>query len=171
MSHHSWVSLAEHDAHLSGVLLAALVGDKAVDDKAAFGRDEDAGQHLDRGRLAGAVGTEVSDGLTGFDAQVDVVHGQLVAVLAREEMLERTGQAGFLDGLAELLGEPLRFDQRHGGRTSPGAARGDGVYRNRGLVSGRPVGHRTAPSRAGASFGRAVGWGAGEFPLRVESYG
>src|ERR1035437_729169 len=79
--------LAEDDAHLLGVLPAALVGNEAVHDQAALSGHEDAGQHLDRGGLAGAVGPEVGHRLAGLDAQVDVVHSHLVAVLAREDML------------------------------------------------------------------------------------
>jgi hypothetical protein len=108
------VPLTKHDAHLSGVLLAALVRNQAVHDQTSLGGNENAGQHLDRGGFAGAVGTQVGHRLAGFDAQVDVVHRHLVAVLASEEMPERADQSRFLDGLAELLGEPLRFDQRHG---------------------------------------------------------
>ena len=38
---------------------------------------------------------------------------QLVPVLASEEVLERADQPGFLDGLAEVLGQPAGFDERH----------------------------------------------------------
>src|SRR4051812_43880683 len=39
------------------------------------GRDEDAGEHLDRGGLSGPVRTDVADGLSGHDRRADPVHG------------------------------------------------------------------------------------------------
>src|SRR5450759_2734709 len=113
--------LAEDDADVAGVLLALLVRNQAVDDEAARGRHEAAGEHVDRGRLARAVGPEICDRLPGLDAEVDVVDGQLVLVLACEEVLEGADQPGLFDGLSEGLGQGFGFDQGHGGRTSPNA--------------------------------------------------
>ncbi len=101
--------LAEDDADVAGVLLSLLVRDQTVDDQAAGGGNEDAGQHLDGGGLAGAVRPEIGDRFPGLDAEVDVIDGQLVLVLACEEMLQRADQPGLFDGLAELLGQPDRF--------------------------------------------------------------
>ena len=47
-------------------------------------RDEDAGQHLDRRRLAGAVRPEVAEQLAALDAERDVVHRLDHAPLAPE---------------------------------------------------------------------------------------
>jgi hypothetical protein len=48
-----------------------------------------------------------------------MVDGQPVPVLASEEVFERPDQAGFLDGLPELLGQSVRFDQGHDRRNAP----------------------------------------------------
>ena len=93
MSHHSWVRWPKTTPMLRAFCWRLLVRHEAVHDEAAGGGDEDAGQHLDRGRLAGAVGPEVRDRLAGLDAEVDVVDGQLVLVGAGEEVLERADQA------------------------------------------------------------------------------
>ena len=57
---------------------------------AAGGRGEEAGEHLDGGGFAGAVGAEEAEELTGGDAEVDVLNGGEVA--------EAAGQVGGGDG-------------------------------------------------------------------------
>src|SRR5581483_7358703 len=66
------------------------------------GRPEQPAEHLERGALARAVGTEQPEYLAAADAEADVVHGG-----------ER----------AESLGQPVRLDDRPGpGRRLAGAA-------------------------------------------------
>jgi hypothetical protein len=68
------------------------VGDgvEAEDLDAAGGGGEEAGEHLDGGGLAGAVGAEEAEELTGGDGEVDVLDGGEVA--------EAAGEAGGDDG-------------------------------------------------------------------------
>ncbi|MNI93993.1 hypothetical protein D3C73_1520270 [compost metagenome] len=59
--------LAEYRADITGVLLAFMVWDDAVDSYAAFARGQDAAQHFDRGRLARPVRAYVTDQFTLID--------------------------------------------------------------------------------------------------------
>jgi hypothetical protein len=74
-----------------------------------------------------------------------VVDGELVLVLAGEEVLELADQTGLFDCLAELLGQPFCFDQGHGGHTAPGVTvEREGVYFNfDGLKERLSAGHDT----------------------------
>jgi hypothetical protein len=67
-------ALAEHHAEPAGELAPLPGGVQAADLEPARGGHEDAGQHLDRRRLARAVRPEETHGFTGRDAQVDVAH-------------------------------------------------------------------------------------------------
>ncbi len=57
----------------------------AGDAQPAAARSEDAGQHLDRGRLPGPVRTDVADHLTARDAEADPVHGPHLAALGAQQ--------------------------------------------------------------------------------------
>ena len=60
------------------------------------GGHQDAGQHLDRGRLTRAVHADVPDHLARLDLQVDAVHRQFVHELRVVQGLDRPAQTGYL---------------------------------------------------------------------------
>jgi hypothetical protein len=78
-------ALAEDDADVERVALALPPGDQAVHFDLPGGRHQDAGQHLDRGGLAGAVGAEVADQLALLDVEADAVDRAGDGVLPGEE--------------------------------------------------------------------------------------
>jgi hypothetical protein len=94
-------------------------GDPAPDLDRARGRGEDPGQHLEQGRLAGAVGADQADGLAGPDLEVDVLERPepLGAGLAvqQQPLLEAGGP---LVVEQELLAHPGGHDRRRGHHSS-----------------------------------------------------
>jgi hypothetical protein len=106
-------ALAEDDADRARVLNPLPVRDDAVDTHFARARHQDAGQQLDRRRLAGPDRPHVGQGLAGLDRQVDVVHRDAVGEAPREEVLERAREARVLERRAEDLGPLVCLDQSH----------------------------------------------------------
>ena len=106
---------------------AALPGEATTDDLdvAAVGRD-DAQEHHQRGRLAGAVGPEERDALACRDVEVDAVDGT--------------------DALV-LLHQSARGQDRRGGRHSRSVAEGHGGVPDKFCATrcGRVAGRRRAP--------------------------
>ncbi len=72
---------------------------------------EHAGEHLQRGRLAGAVRAEVAEHLAALDPQVDAVDGG--------HRLPLAAQAAGLAGDGELLAQPARLDHSVGTWSPP----------------------------------------------------
>ena len=87
-------ALAEDHADPAGQLGALAAGVDARDADRAGGRHQDAGEHLDRGRLAGAVRADVADHLAGLDLEAQLLHGLDVGPAADPE---GAGQPGDLD--------------------------------------------------------------------------
>ena len=99
-------ALAEHDADGFHVLAALAPGNEAVDaNLAARTGHQDAGEHLDGGGLAGAVGADVADHLAAVDREADAVHRGDGAVLAHEKILDRAPDAFAAFERAEVLAE------------------------------------------------------------------
>jgi hypothetical protein len=75
-------ALPEHDADPAreGDALAHRI--EPADANVPAARHQDAGEHLDRRRLARTVRTQVADHLTGSDLERDPVHGTHGALLA-----------------------------------------------------------------------------------------
>ena len=72
----------------------------------AAGRHEDADEHLDRGRLAGAVGADVADRLAGLDAHRQVVDGDDRPPAQPVAYAEVPGQPGGLDDRVRVSHPP-----------------------------------------------------------------
>jgi hypothetical protein len=84
---------------------------REAEDLQLAGRDvQQAGQHLQRGGLAGAVRAEQPDDLTTVDAERDLVDGQSGFVRTPYEALDRIAETGplFVEGIG--LGEIGRRD-------------------------------------------------------------
>ena len=88
--------LAHHQCELFEIGCAALVGREAEHAHRAAGREEQSGQHLERGGLAGAVGAKEADDLAFVDVKVQIVDRLHVLVLAVDERADRAAQARFL---------------------------------------------------------------------------
>ena len=66
-------------------------------------RHQDAGQHLERGRLAGAVRPQVADQLARRDVEADAVHRAHDVMLARDQVAQRAQPAAVMAVDAEFL--------------------------------------------------------------------
>ncbi len=107
------VLLAHHQGEAAAIGVLALPGDVAHHaGRAAGGRDH-AGEQLQRGGLAGAVGAEKGDELALLDRQVDAAHRLDRAVLPAEQPAHRGQQALFLLVDAIGLGQSVDLDDRH----------------------------------------------------------
>jgi hypothetical protein len=103
------------------VLGGAGTGRQPVEDRdrAGVGRD-DAGEHLEGGRLARTVGTEEPHQLALLDLEADVIHGDHFGLLPREEAAHGSGKTGRALRVVEDLGEILDLDERHDGHSCGG---------------------------------------------------
>ncbi len=147
--------LAEHDADAPRVLLALLGRHQAVDDEPALAGTRMPVSILMVVDLPAPLGPEVRHGLAGLDGEIDVVHGELVAILTDEEMLERPGETRFLDCLSELLGQPVGFYQRrHRMSSAPDVAVGVSWHRR----GGRRVALAFGAGGVGVYFKGGRGW-------------
>ncbi|CAG9264343.1 hypothetical protein PCAR4_60081 [Paraburkholderia caribensis] len=80
----------EHDAHAA--LFGSLVRDvAAAEHDAARARRDEAGDHLQRGRLAAAGRTEQRQKLAAFDGQIEMLDGGEVAVALRKALQGEEG--------------------------------------------------------------------------------
>src|SRR5699024_3981063 len=79
----------------------------------AAGRHEDAGEHLDGGRLAGTVGTEVADELALVDGERHAVDGTGSDVLAGEQGPQRAQRTVEPLRTVALLDEVVDVDDEH----------------------------------------------------------
>ena len=71
------------------------------------------GEHLQRGCLAGSVGTQEADNLAGFDGETDPIHRPDFLVLPMKQSADRPEQTLFFLKDAINLGQPIGFDDRH----------------------------------------------------------
>src|SRR5262249_60870402 len=76
------------------------------------GGEENAGKHLDRRRLAGAIRANAADHLPGVDAKGDAVDRADLAVFAGEQVAERAKQAPAVAGDPEDLDQVADLDER-----------------------------------------------------------
>jgi hypothetical protein len=97
--------MPEHDADLPREVAALRHGLHSADAQGTAGRGEDAGQHLQRRRLAGAVRTDVTEHLAALDREVDGVDGG-------HHPRAPSHPARFA-GDGEVAAEPAGFDHRH----------------------------------------------------------
>ena len=79
----------------------------------AGGRVDQAGEHLERGRLARAVGAEEGDHLARLDGEADAVDGLDFLVLAAVQAAQGAEEPVLLLEDAVGLGQALRLDDRH----------------------------------------------------------
>ena len=77
------------------------------------GGSDDAGEQLERGGLAGAVGAEKGDELALLDRQIDAADGLDLAILAAEQPPHRGQQPFLLLIDAVGLRQPFDFDDGH----------------------------------------------------------
>jgi hypothetical protein len=111
MSHHSCVRCPK-TTPIVATRGAVAMRHEAVADDLAGRRGEDAGEHLDRRGLAGAVGPDVADHLAGADREGDVGHGGGLGRRAPDERAQRRGEPLAPPVGAEDLGQPLDADHR-----------------------------------------------------------
>ncbi len=90
------VLLPHHEREPAAVIVVALPRHVAEHARLAGRRVDDAGEQLERGGLAGAVGAEEGDELAFVDIQIDAAHRFDVAVLAAKQPSKRRPQAFFL---------------------------------------------------------------------------
>ena len=107
-------ALAEDHADALGDLLAPAVRHHAEHFDVPAAGDQNAGQHLDRGRLAGAVRPQAADHLAALDPERHVAHGAHLAVLAVHQRAHRAEQPAPMLGHAKRLFQPLTVDARSG---------------------------------------------------------
>jgi len=72
---------------------ALLVRHAPVDEDAATTRHQDARQHLDRRRLAGAVRADVANHLAGVERERHAIDRAYIAVLTGQQCLQRAQAA------------------------------------------------------------------------------
>ena len=108
------VLLPHHQGEAAAIGVLALPGDVAHHAGRAAGGIDHAGEQLERGGLAGAVGPEKGDELALLDRQVDAAHRLHLAVLAMEQARERGPEAFLLLVNAIRLLQVCDFDDRHG---------------------------------------------------------
>jgi hypothetical protein len=106
-------ALAEDHADRARVAAPLFVGYEARDADHPGSRHEDPRQHLDRGRLPGAVGTDVADQFARVKRHRDALDRDLVLVVAREQRTQRAGDARLPHQRAEDFPQIARFDDRH----------------------------------------------------------
>jgi len=136
-------SLAEDDADALRVRLAVQVRLPAKHTDGAGSRDEDAGQDLDRGRLAGAVGAEVGDRFTRCDGERDVVERRPGRVFTGHERADRAERTAEPFRLAELPFQVDEFDDGHDIPPCPGVGSRFGRSEYTGPAMA-PLGYRFA---------------------------
>ena len=105
-------ALAEHHPDIQRVFLPAPPWHQACDFEGAGCRDQDAGQHLDRGRLACAVGTDIPDQLSALHGEGDAVDRGRRVVLACEQGAQRPERSPLAPRGTERLGESIDPDDR-----------------------------------------------------------
>ena len=88
-SHQSWLRWPKTTPMLRALSLRCFRGDEPGDPHLAGGRHEDAGEHLDRRGLAGAVRADVADQLAGLEREGHAVDRDPLLVFAREEGAQR----------------------------------------------------------------------------------
>ena len=78
---------------------------------------DQAGEHLEGGGLAGAIGAQESHHFTGLDLEADIAHGRDIFVAPLQEMAQGAGKARVLGGDAVGLAEPVGANDRAGAGT------------------------------------------------------
>src|SRR5580704_11471268 len=104
-------SLAEHHANRLHILPSLPEGNVIIDADLSARWHQDAGQHLDRGRFAGAVRTDVADHFAAFDRKPDAVHRRYRAVIANEKILNRAPHPLPPPKRAEVLAKIVHVDK------------------------------------------------------------
>ena len=120
-------ALSEHDADVLGVGLTLLVRNEAGDADSPGCGHENTGQHLDRRRLAGAVGADIADDFARLKTKADALDGRLLLVFAREERAKRPAQPGLAFDRPEDLPKVDGLDDRHRPSASSAARAGPGT--------------------------------------------
>ena len=106
------VLLPHHQGEAAAVGVFALPGHVAHHAGRAGGGRDDAGEQLERGGLARAVGAEKGDELALLDRQIDAADGLDVAILAAKQPAQRGPQPLFLLIDAVGLRQSVDFDDR-----------------------------------------------------------
>ena len=109
------VLLAEQQGELLAVGDGPLPRREAQHRGRAAGGMEQAGEHLERGGLAGAVGPEEADELPFLDRKADVFHGGSLLVFATQQAAQRTEQPRLFLVSTEDSRESLHLDDGSGG--------------------------------------------------------
>src|SRR5204862_5473197 len=99
------VAVPHHHRHPAQVLALAARRNVSQDARLPARRIEEARQHLERGRLAGAVRAEEPDDLAGLDVERDRVDRMYLPPRSSEETLRGGPQAGLALGHAEDLAQ------------------------------------------------------------------
>ncbi len=141
---HELLTVAEHQCDAALERRATRPGFEPRDPHLPARGVEQAGEHLQRGRLAGAVGSEKGDDLAGLDLEADLAHRLHLAVAGAEQRPHGAGQPRVADFDAKCLREGLRDD---GGRHTAGnVARGRGPRNSdRSPTPGRCPGYVSTP--------------------------
>ena len=92
------VLLAHHQRELAAEGIGPLPGHKTEDPRFAARGIDQPGEHLERRRLARAVGAQEGDHLAGLDREADLIDGADLAVLAVKEPADRPQDALLLLG-------------------------------------------------------------------------
>ena len=107
------VFLAEHERELAAICVGAFPRRVPQHFGGTAGRVEQTGEHLERGGLAGAVGTEKADEFARLDFEADIIDGQRLLVLPVKQAIDRTGKARQFFIGAKRFGELADFDSGH----------------------------------------------------------
>lgn len=75
---------------------------------------DQAGEHVEGGGLAGAIGPRESHHFTGLDLKSDIAHRRDIFVGPLQEMAQGAGKARVLGGHAVGLAKPVSADERAG---------------------------------------------------------
>ena len=106
--------LAEHHADRFHILPSLAEGNVTVDPDLSARRHQNAGEHLDGGRFAGAVRADVADHFAALDRKPDAVHRRHRAVITNEKILNRAPHPLPPPERAEVLAKIVYVDKRVG---------------------------------------------------------
>ena len=110
----------------------------------AAGRVQQPAEHLQRRRLAGAVGPEEADHLAGVDRERDRIDRGDLSRLAVDQAADRGAQALLAHGNLEGLGQIVHLDDGHG-IILPHRLRCAAEELRRGHVAARPLASAACP--------------------------
>ena len=108
------ILLAHHQREQAAKGVGTLPGSEIQNPGAAAARIDQTGEHFERGRLAGAVGSQKGHHFSRLNREADAVDGAYFFVLATVKPAQRAKEAFLLLADAISFGEIDGLNDRHG---------------------------------------------------------